>query len=83
MEEIVDEIYAEVKHVEPMVAGRDRLPSTAFFLLYKLFTFKLTKRQMNGQERTATAVEHELRKLQATHTRTRMRTHICTGEKRS
>lgn len=50
MEEVVDEIYNEVRNVEPMVAGKDRLPSTAFFLLYKLFTLKLNKRQIAGQE---------------------------------
>lgn len=50
VDEVVDEIYAEVKNVEPMVAGKDRLPSTAFFLLYKLFELRLTKRQMHGQE---------------------------------
>jgi len=51
VDEVVDEIYAEVKNVEPMVAGKDRLPSTAFFLLYKLFELRLTKRQMHGQDR--------------------------------
>lgn len=49
IDEVVDEIYTEVKNVEPMVAGRDRLPSTAFFLLYKLFTMKLNKPEMNGK----------------------------------
>ena len=44
----MDEIYSQVKHVEPMVAGKDRLPSTALFLLYKLFTLGVTKRQMTG-----------------------------------
>lgn len=55
LEEVVDEIYSTVKNVEPMVAGKDRLPSTACFLLYKLFTLDppLTKRQMHGQECSA------------------------------
>ena len=55
VDEVVDEIYAEVKNVEPMVAGKDRLPSTAFFLLYKLFELRLTKRQMHGQDQDRTS----------------------------
>ena len=50
VDEIIDEIYTEVKNVEPMVAGKDRLPSTALFLLYKLFTLRLTKPEMNGKD---------------------------------
>jgi hypothetical protein len=51
MEEIVDEIYNEVKSVEPMMPGKNNLPSTALFLLYKLLTFKLNKPQINGKGR--------------------------------
>jgi hypothetical protein len=54
LEEVVDEIYGHVKHVELMVAGKDRLPSTACFLLYKLFTLDppLNKKQLRGQAQT-------------------------------
>jgi len=34
-EEIVDEIYLNVKHVEPWMSGNARGPSTAFCLLYR------------------------------------------------
>ncbi|XP_024394717.1 pre-mRNA splicing factor SR-like 1 isoform X2 [Physcomitrium patens] len=44
--EIVDEIYNHVDHVEPWMTGNCRGPSTAFCLLYKLFTMKFTVKQM-------------------------------------
>lgn len=46
--EVVDEIYEHVDHVEPWMTGNCRGPSTAFCLLYKLFTMKLTVKQMHG-----------------------------------
>lgn len=46
--EVVDEIYNQVDHVEPWMTGNCRGPSTAFCLLYKLFTLKLTVKQMHG-----------------------------------
>lgn len=46
--EVIDEIYHQVDHVEPWMTGNCRGPSTAFCLLYKLFTMKLTINQMHG-----------------------------------
>ncbi|KAI9071915.1 hypothetical protein K1719_046121 [Acacia pycnantha] len=46
--EVVDEIYNEVDHVEPWMTGNCRGPSSAFCLLYKFFTMKLTVKQMHG-----------------------------------
>jgi len=46
--EVVDEIYNQVDHVEPWMTGNCRGPSSAFCLLYKLFTMKLTVKQMHG-----------------------------------
>ncbi|XP_024525960.1 pre-mRNA splicing factor SR-like 1 isoform X2 [Selaginella moellendorffii] len=46
--EVVDEIYNHVDHVEPWMTGNCRGPSTAFCLLYKFFTMKLTVKQMQG-----------------------------------
>ncbi|TVU12687.1 hypothetical protein EJB05_46341, partial [Eragrostis curvula] len=46
--EVVDEIYNQVDHVEPWMTGNCRGPSSAFCLLYKLFTMKVTVNQMHG-----------------------------------
>ncbi|KAF8732833.1 hypothetical protein HU200_015177 [Digitaria exilis] len=46
--EVVDEIYHQVDHVEPWMTGNCRGPSSAFCLLYKFFTMKLTVKQMHG-----------------------------------
>ncbi|KAM0857816.1 hypothetical protein ACQ4PT_048226 [Festuca glaucescens] len=46
--EVIDEIYHHVDHVEPWMTGNCRGPSTAFCLLYKFFTMKLTVKQMHG-----------------------------------
>lgn len=46
--EVINEIYEQVDHVEPWMTGNCRGPSTAFCLLYKLFTMKLTVKQMQG-----------------------------------
>ncbi|KAL6537698.1 suppressor of rad53 null lethality [Orobanche hederae] len=46
--EVIDEIYKTVTHVEPWMTGNCRGPSTAFCLLYKFFTMKLTVKQMHG-----------------------------------
>uniref|UniRef100_A0A804PAG6 Pre-mRNA-splicing factor 38 n=1 Tax=Zea mays TaxID=4577 RepID=A0A804PAG6_MAIZE len=45
---VVDEIYNQVDHVEPWMTDNCRGPSSAFCLLYKLFTMKLTVKQMHG-----------------------------------
>uniref|UniRef100_A0A0D9WLP6 Pre-mRNA-splicing factor 38 n=1 Tax=Leersia perrieri TaxID=77586 RepID=A0A0D9WLP6_9ORYZ len=46
--EVIDEIYNQVDHVEPWMTGNCRGPSSAFCLLYKFFTMKLTVKQMHG-----------------------------------
>ncbi|KAL0742154.1 hypothetical protein Bca4012_083667 [Brassica carinata] len=46
--EVIDEIYNQVSHVEPWMGGNCRGPSTAYCLLYKFFTMKLTVKQMHG-----------------------------------
>lgn len=64
--EVVDEIYYQVKHMEPWERGSRKtsgqtgmcggvrgvgaggIVSTAFCLLYKLYTLKLTRKQVNG-----------------------------------
>ena len=45
--DLVDEIYNEVDHVEPWMSGNARGPSTAFCLLYRLFTMELDDRNVN------------------------------------
>lgn len=45
-EEVVDEIYYNVQHVEPWMSGNARGPSTAFCLMYRLFSLKLDARQV-------------------------------------
>ncbi|XP_078430957.1 PRP38 family protein isoform X2 [Wolffia australiana] len=46
--EVIDEVYNQVDHVEPWMTGNCRGPSSAFCLLYKFFTMKLTVKQMHG-----------------------------------
>jgi pre-mRNA-splicing factor 38B len=45
-DEVVDEIYQAVDHVEPWMSGNVRGPSTAFCLLYRLFELKPTEEQI-------------------------------------
>jgi pre-mRNA-splicing factor 38B len=45
-EETVDEIYTAVQHVEPWMSGNARGPSTAFCLLFHLFTLDLNSVQI-------------------------------------
>lgn len=45
-EEIVDEIYNRVEHLQPFLPGPANTPSTAFCLLYRLFVLRVTERQM-------------------------------------
>ncbi|KAL7555140.1 hypothetical protein ACHAWF_018775 [Thalassiosira exigua] len=44
---LVDEIYYEVKHMEPWTAGAHKFPSTAYCLLLRLFTLRCTEKQMS------------------------------------
>jgi len=46
--EVLDEIYAKVEYLEPFIPGLVNVPSTAFCLLYKCFTLKLTENQIQG-----------------------------------
>lgn len=46
--EVIDEIYNKVTNVEPWATGTSRLPSTAFCLLMKFFTMRLTRKQITG-----------------------------------
>ena len=46
--DLVDEIYEQVEHVEPWMSGNARGPSTAFNLLYRLFTVPVTVKEMHG-----------------------------------
>ncbi|XP_063932416.1 pre-mRNA-splicing factor 38B-like [Zophobas morio] len=46
--EVVDEIYNQVTDLEPFMPGNYNQPSSAFCLLYKLFTMKLTEKQLRG-----------------------------------
>lgn len=45
-EEVIDEIYYSVKDVEPWMSGNARGPSSAFSLLHRLFTLRLTEQQV-------------------------------------
>jgi len=47
-QEVVDEIWEQVDHLEPFALGKTRLPSTAFSLLYKMFVMRLTHKQLKG-----------------------------------
>lgn len=46
--EVISEIERVVKHVEPWQTGTSRFPSSAFCLLVKFMTMKLTYKQLNG-----------------------------------
>ena len=46
--EVIDEVHARVTHVEPWQAGTSRLASTAFCLLLKFMTMRLTRKQVSG-----------------------------------
>ncbi len=46
--EVLDEIYSKVTMVEPWATGTSRLPSTAFCLLMKFFTMRLTRKQLTS-----------------------------------
>lgn len=43
---LVDQIYYDVKHVEPWAQGSTREPSAAFCLLLRLLTLRCTEKQM-------------------------------------
>jgi pre-mRNA-splicing factor 38B len=45
-DDMLDEIWNSVEHLEPMALGKARMPSTAFTILYRLFTMRLTSTQL-------------------------------------
>jgi pre-mRNA-splicing factor 38B len=45
-EEIIDEIYESVQHVEPWMSGNARGASSAFCLLYRLFSVKMAPAEL-------------------------------------
>ncbi|PRP88890.1 hypothetical protein PROFUN_00358 [Planoprotostelium fungivorum] len=45
-QEVLHELKNEVKNLEPWACKQPRTPSTAFVLLYKFFTMRLTEKQM-------------------------------------
>ena len=48
----MDEIRREVDDLEPFIRGYDNKPTTAFSIIVKLFTMRLTKRQLQGMINT-------------------------------
>lgn len=44
--EVIEEIKKEVNDLEPYIKGYDVVPTSAFTLLIKLFTLRLTQRQL-------------------------------------
>ncbi|EGD75962.1 hypothetical protein PTSG_00670 [Salpingoeca rosetta] len=46
-EDIVDEIYTFVDHLEPIILSPQNSPSTAFCLLYRLFCLRLNEAQLD------------------------------------
>lgn len=44
--EVIDELSQYAQHAEPYCSGSSRAPSTLFCCLYKLFTMKLTQKQV-------------------------------------
>ena len=49
---LVDEMYNEVTHVEPWMSGNARGPSTAFCILYRLFTLAPSVASEDGESET-------------------------------
>ena len=45
---VVDQIYYEVKHVQPFSSPTDKTPSTAFCLLLRMLTLRMTDHQMDS-----------------------------------
>ncbi|KAK2961526.1 putative Pre-mRNA-splicing factor 38B [Blattamonas nauphoetae] len=51
--EVLEEIKKEVDYLEPYIPNLLTTPSSAFTLLYKLFTMHLTHKQLNGMLRNS------------------------------
>mmetsp|Transcript_16300 Transcript_16300/g.33546 ORF Transcript_16300/g.33546 Transcript_16300/m.33546 type:complete len:400 (+) Transcript_16300:26-1225(+) len=45
---LVDEIYYKVEHVEPWAPGGNKVPSSCFCILMRLFTMKVSEKQMHA-----------------------------------
>jgi pre-mRNA-splicing factor 38B len=46
--EVIDQIFYDVKDVEPWMGGNVRGPSSAFCLLFRLFTLKPTEDEIHN-----------------------------------
>ena len=44
---VIDEIYYQVKHVQPFMSPTDKTPSTAFCLLLRMMTIRMSEHQMD------------------------------------
>ncbi|MEW5309735.1 MAG: hypothetical protein WDW38_001597 [Sanguina aurantia] len=51
--EVVDEIYNNVQHLEPWMSGNARGPSSAFCLMHRLFTMRVTEDELQAM------IDHE------------------------
>lgn len=51
--DVVDEIYNSVQHLEPWMSGNARGPSSAFCLMHRLFTIKVTEDELQSM------IDHE------------------------
>lgn len=51
--EVVDEIYNSVQHLEPWMSGNARGPSSAFCLMHRLFTMRVTEDELQAM------IDHE------------------------
>lgn len=60
---LVDEMYNEVTHVEPWMSGNARGPSTAFCILYRLFTLAPTRAGDDGDDETQFLEESQIKHL--------------------
>ena len=60
---LVDEMYNEVTHVEPWMSGNARGPSTAFCILYRLFTLAPTVASEDGDGETQMLEETQIAHL--------------------
>jgi pre-mRNA-splicing factor 38B len=45
---VIDEVYNAVEHVEPWIGGNARGPSSAFCLLHRLFTLRMSVEEITA-----------------------------------
>ena len=75
---ITEEVNRQVSHVEPWSAGTSRVPSTAFCLLVRYCTFRLTTKQLHSMI-SRRGSPHVSSTCVQTRCRTRRRTPQRTG----